>query len=149
MIQQGVPRKIRVDFKAPQAGDFHAILKITFSDKARPNDQGRVVTRELRGRAIVPASGSPIINGTTAKDIADCDETGITIFPHFSLEFSVECPRSNELYATQTKDLIITKTSPSPSVSFTAATVYSPDASMIEWVPFCVSDQFVPHSLDL
>ena len=135
MIQQGVARKIRVDFrvKAPQAGTFRAILKVTFSDKARPNDQGWVVTRELRGRAIVPASDGPIINrDTTAKDIVDSDDTGITIFPYFALEFSVECPRSNELYATQTKDLIITKTSPSPSVSFTAATVYSPDASMTE-----------------
>lgn len=133
VIQQGVPRKIRVDFKAPQAGSFHAILKVTFSDKARPNDQGWVVTRQLRGRVILPGSGSPIIDkDTTAKDIADGDDTGITIFPHFALEFSVECPRSNELYATQTKDLIITKTSPSPSVSFMTATVYSPDASMTE-----------------
>lgn len=133
VIQQGAPRKIRVDFKAPQAGSFHAILKVTFSDEARPNDQGWVVTRELRGRVILPANGSPIIDkDTTAKDIADGDDTGITIFPHFALEFSVECPRSNELYATQTKDLVITKTSPSPSISFMTATVYSPDASMTE-----------------
>jgi len=135
VIQQGVARKIRVDFrvKAPQAGAFRAILKITFSDKARPNDQGWVVTRELRGSAIVPASDSPIINrDTTGKDMVDSDDTGITIFPYYSLEFSVECPRYNELYATQTKDFIITKTSPSPLVSFTAAKVYSPDASMTE-----------------
>ena len=133
MIQEGAPRKIRVDFKAPQAGAFLAILKITFSDKARPNDRGWVVSRELRGHAILPAGGSPIINrDTTAKDIADVDDTGITIFPHFALEFSVECPRANELYATQTKDFIITKTSPTPTVSFTAAKVSSPDASMTE-----------------
>ena len=133
VIQQGAPRKIRVDFKAPQAGSFHAILKVTFSDKARPNDPGWVVTRELRGHVILPASGGPIIDrDTTAKNIADGDDTGITIFPHFALEFSVERPRSNELYATQTKDLIITKASPSPSVSFITATVHSPDASMIE-----------------
>ena len=123
VTQQWAPRKIRVDFNAPHAGTFHAILKITFSDKARPNDQGWVVTRELRGRAILPAIGS---------SLGDDDDAGITIFPYFALEFSVECPRSNELYAMQTKDLIITKALPSPSVSFMTATVYSPDTSMTE-----------------
>lgn len=89
--------------------------------------------RELRGRAILPASGGPVVNGdTTPKDIADGDDSGITISPYFALEFSVECPRSNESYATQIKDLVITTTSPRPSVSFKAATVCSPDAPMTE-----------------
>jgi hypothetical protein len=133
VIQQGTPRKIRVEFKAPHAGAFDAILTITFGDKARPNDQGWVVTRKLRGRAILPAGGSPVINGgTTPKDIADGDVSGITMFPYFALEFIVERPRPNESYATQIKDLVITTTSSSPLVSFKTATIYSPDASMTE-----------------
>jgi len=134
-IQHGAPREIRVDFKAPQAGGFHAILKITFSDKARPNDQGWVVTRELRGVAILPTISGPAGNGDTSnttKDKGDGGDTGINIFPYFALDFSVECARHHESFPTETKDLFITKTSPTPLVSFTAATVYSLDASMSE-----------------
>ena len=133
VIQRGTPRKIRIDFKAPQAGAFHAILKITFSDKARPNDQGWVVTRELRGVAILPTIGGPAGNGDTSKttkDKGDGGDTGINVFPYFALDFSVECALPHESFPTDTKDLFITKTSPSPLVSFTAARVYSPDASM-------------------
>jgi len=135
VIQQGVPRKIRVDFEAPQAGAFHASLDITFSHKARPNNQGWVVTRELRGLATLPATGGPAGKGdtpNTTKDNGDDGDTGINVFPYFALDFSVECARPHESFPTQTKDLFITKTSPSPLVSFTAATVYSPDASMAE-----------------
>ena len=137
VIQQGTPRKIRIDFKAPQAGAFHAILKITFSDKARPNGQGWVVTRELRGVAILPTIGGLAGNGDTSnttnlKDKGDGGDTGINVFPYFALDFSVECARPHESFPTETKDLFITKTSPSPLVSFTAARVYSLDPSMVE-----------------
>ena len=134
-IQQGAPRSIRVNFKAPQAGAFHAILKITFGDKAQPSDQGWVVTRELRGLAILPTIGEPKGNGDTSnttKGKGDVGDTGINVFPYFALDFTVECLRPHDSFPTQTKDLFITKTSPSPLVSFTAARVYSPDASMAE-----------------
>jgi hypothetical protein len=56
--------------------------------------------------------------------------TGVTISHDFGLEFSVEHPSSGEPFATQTKELIITKSSKTPSVSFIAATVHSPDDSV-------------------
>ena len=135
VIQQGAPHEIRVDFNAPQAGTFHAILKITFSDKAQPNDQEWMVTRELRGLAILPTIGEPTGNedtSDTTKGKGDVGDTGVNVFPYFALDFTVECLRPHESFPTHTKDFFITKTSPSPLVSFTAARVYSPDASMAE-----------------
>ncbi len=108
-----MPRQIRVEFKPPHAGTFHAALRITFSSQTRQNHQDWTVTRELRGRD-------------------ELEDGGITVFPHFALGFSVESPQSNEPFPTQTKDLIITKSSTIPFVSFAAARVYSLDTSMTE-----------------
>jgi len=136
-IQQGTPRQIRVEFKPPHAGTFHAALRITFSSQTRQNHQDWIVTRELRGRAILPASAGPVSNGDTPNTEMVDDELeygGITVFPHFALDFSVELLQSNEPFPTQTKDLIITitKSSTIRFVSFAAARVYSPDTSMAE-----------------
>jgi hypothetical protein len=135
MVRQGTPRTIRVEFKALCAGTFHASLKITFSDKTGPNDQEWTVTRELRGYAILPASDGSASKGETpdiTEEPGDDDDNGVTVFPYFALEFSAEYRRSDESFTTQTKDLIITKTSAIPLVSFSAATVCSPDTSMAE-----------------
>jgi hypothetical protein len=56
--------------------------------------------------------------------------TGITVPHDIGLEFSVECLSSDEPFATQTKELIITKSSETPLVSFIAAMVRSPDDSV-------------------
>ena len=93
------------------------------------------MTRELRGRAILPASAGPVSNGDTPNTEMVDDELeygGITVFPHFALDFSVESLQSNEPFPTQTKDLIITKSSTIPFVSFAAARVYSLDTSITE-----------------
>jgi hypothetical protein len=135
VVLQGTPRTIRVEFKAPCAGTFHAFLRITFSDKTRPNDQEWVVTRELHGCASLPVSDESASKGEIpdiTEVIGDDDDNGITVIPYFALEFSAEYRRSDESFTTHTKDLIITKTSANLLVSFTAATVYSPDASMTE-----------------
>jgi hypothetical protein len=58
------------------------------------------------------------------------DGTGITASHDFGLEFSVERPSSDEPFATQTKELIITKSSKTPWVSFITAIVHSPDDSV-------------------
>jgi hypothetical protein len=136
MIRQGTPRMIRVVFNAPHPDTFLAVLRITFSDKTRPSDQEWIVTRVLRGRAILPACDEPAGPGELpAGDIIETmghdEDDGIAIaaFPYFALEFSVKYQQSNGSFTTQTKDLIITKTS---AVSFTAARVHSPDASMAE-----------------
>ena len=123
---------IRMVFKAPHPDTFHAVLRITFSDKTRPSDQEWAVTRVLRGRATLPASDRPaspeeILDIT--EEMGHDEDDGVAVFPYFALEFSVEYQQSDGSFATQTKDLIITKTS---AVSFTAARVYSPDASMAE-----------------
>ena len=110
-------------------GHFHAVLWITFSDKGRANDREFTVTRELRGRAILP--DGPAINGDALYNVEDMEEgegTGITVSHDFGLEFTVECPRSDEPFPTQTKELIITKSSKTP-VSFITAIVRSPDDS--------------------
>jgi hypothetical protein len=125
---------IRVVFKAPHPDTFHAVLRITFSDKTRPSDQEWTVMRVMRGRAILHASDGPAGPGeipNIMEEMGDDEGDGIaiTIIPYFALEFSVEYQQSDGSFATQTKDLIMTKTS---AVSFTAARVYSPDASMAE-----------------
>jgi hypothetical protein len=56
--------------------------------------------------------------------------TGITVSHDFGLEFSVERPWSGEPFATQTKELIITKSFKFPWVTFIAAEVHSPDDSV-------------------
>jgi hypothetical protein len=133
VIRQEAPRKIRVDFAAPHAGVFQAVLKITFSDQAKSNAKEWLLTRELRGCAVLPANGGRAIIGETPHtmdEMANGESAGITVFPYFALDFSVECPQPNEPYATQTKDFIVSRSSPTPLVSFTAATVRSPDVSM-------------------
>lgn len=94
------------------------------------------MTRELRGRAILP--GRPAINGDGPHDVEvlvdmeDGEGTGINVSHDFGLEFSVERPSSDEPFATQAKELIITKSSRTPLVSFLTATVRSPDDSVTE-----------------
>jgi hypothetical protein len=91
------------------------------------------VTRDIRGRAILP--GRPDINGDgphDSQDMGDGEGTGISISHDFGLEFSAGRPSSDEPFATQAKELIITKSSKIPLVSYVNATVRSPDDSVTE-----------------
>jgi hypothetical protein len=130
LVLQNLPRKVLVTFKAPHAGTFHASLKITFSDKRRPNDQEFTVTRELRGRAILPirstGSGRPPNAGKDDKIVGE-ERAGITVSHDFDLEFSVERSSPDEPFAQQTKELVITKSTIKPLVSFKTARVCSSD----------------------
>jgi hypothetical protein len=97
-------------------------LEITFSDKGRANDREFTVIRELRGRAILPGGLA------THGDVEGTEEgggTGITVSHESGLEFFVE--RSDVLFPMQTRELVVTKTSAIPLVSFKTAKVYSPD----------------------
>jgi hypothetical protein len=126
-IQKDTPREIIISFQPWCVGSFPAVLWITFIDKGK-NGQAFTVTRELRGHATLP--GDLAINGDTPHNVDDMEEgegTGITVSHDFGLEFYVECPSSDEPFATQTKDLIITKSGKTPMVSFVTATVRSPD----------------------
>ena len=123
-IQKNTAREIIVSFLPSCAGLFHAVLWITFSDKGRAKDQEFTVTRDLRGRAILP--GGWAINGDVTDNVEESEKTGITVSHDFGLEFSVECP-SDESFATQTKELTITKSSKTPLVSFITAIVRLPD----------------------
>jgi hypothetical protein len=58
-------------------------------------------------------------------DMAGSEGTGITVSHDFGLEFATET-------TTQTKELIITKSSINPPVTFIAARVSSPDDSVAE-----------------
>ena len=127
-IQKNTAREIIVSFQPSCAGLFHAVLWITFSDKGRTKDREFTVTRELRGRAILP--GGRAVNGDVpdnVEDLGESENTGITVSHDFGLEFSVECPWSDEPFKTQTKELVITKSSKTPLVSLITAVVRLPD----------------------
>ena len=114
-----------MSFQPSRVGGFHAVLEITLSDKGRADGGEFTVTRELRGRAILP--GGSAING----DVEGMEEgggTGITVSDESGLEFLVE--RSDVLFPMQTRELVITKTLAIPVVSFKAAKVYSLDDSV-------------------
>jgi hypothetical protein len=118
-VQKKKPREITVSYQPSSVGQFQAVLWITFSDKARAKDREFTVTRELRGRAILP------------HKVEDGEGTaGITVSHDYGLEFSVESPSSDGPFATQTKELIITKSSKTPSMSFITATVRPPGDSV-------------------
>jgi len=136
VIRKKTPRTILVSFNAPHAGTFHAILNINFSDKIRPYVHEFTIRRELRGRAVLPASGGPDSIGDVPslsedrEEMAESEDNDLVISPDFALEFSVESPGPNEPFTTQTKQLTITRSS-NTLISFTAAKIYSPDNSMI------------------
>jgi hypothetical protein len=132
-VQKNQAREIIVSFQPSSVGSFHTVLEITFSDKGRANNREFTVTRELRGRAILP--GRPAINGDglhNVEDMEDGEGTGINVSHDVGLEFSVERPSSDEPFATQAKELVITKSSRTPLVSFMTVTVHSPDDSVTE-----------------
>jgi hypothetical protein len=131
VIGQRMPCTILVAFAAPHCGTFHALLNINFSDKARPNNQEFTITRELRGHAIFPISGSPANDGDspdTLEVTTEAEDAGIIVSPDPTLEFS---PPSHEPFTTQTKEFVITRSS-NTLVFFIEASIYSPDASMME-----------------
>jgi hypothetical protein len=72
------------------------------------------------------------IASNTEDDMAGSEGTGITVSHDFGLEFSPEYTQSNASSTTQTKELIITKSSPTPRVTFKASRVCSPDDSVKE-----------------
>ena len=130
-IQKDTAREVIVSFRPPSVGLFQAALWITLSDKGRAKDREFTVIRELRGRAILPGGWAIKRDAPdNVEDMAEGGGTGITVSHDFGLEFSVECPRSDGPFPTQTKELIITKSSKTPLVSFIAAIVRSPDDSM-------------------
>jgi hypothetical protein len=130
-VQKNMAREVIVSFQPSRVGSFHATLGITFSDKGRANNREFTVARELHGRAILP--GHSAIIGDAPNNVEDIEEgegTGVTVSHDFGLEFSVERPSSDEPFATQAKELIVTKSSRTPLVSFVSAMVRSPDDSV-------------------
>jgi hypothetical protein len=95
-------------------------LEVVFSDKTRQNDREFVVLRELRAQATLPSSPAS----------AGSEDTGIAISHESGLDFSLERARPDVLFATQTLELVIKKSSPNPLVSFEGANVSSPDGSV-------------------
>ena len=92
------------------------------------------MTRELRGRTILPASGSPV----SSKDVPNMleettkgEDARITIMPDLALDFSAESPGPNQPFAKATYNLIIFGSS-NTLVSFMTARINSPDASTME-----------------
>jgi hypothetical protein len=121
IIQKNQAREVVVSFQPSRVGSFHAVLGITFIYTGQGGGREFTVTRELRGRATLP--GGFAIN----DDVEGTEEggTGITVSDESGLEFLVE--RSDVLFSTQTRELVITSTSTSPMVTFKAADVYSVD----------------------
>jgi hypothetical protein len=120
-----------VSFQPSRLGTFHATLRIKFCDKTRPDDQKFIMTRELRGRAILPDGLASISEPrSTPEDMVGNKGTGITVSHDFGLEFLVERSSSGELFPTQTKELVITKSSLQPFVFFKGARVCLQGASV-------------------
>ena len=150
-VKKGAARNIEVTFKAPHVGPFQGALWITFKDKMR-SDEEFTVTRELRGRATLAGgqasseepsnvaergpmkneqTGVPISYDLHAKGGSPDSRAGVVVSHDLGLEFSVErAPRSDEPFAMVTRELVITKTSVIPLVSFIAARVSSSDGSV-------------------
>jgi hypothetical protein len=130
-VPQNKPRKVIVSYQPSSVGTYHAALYITFHDRTKPYEQGFTVERELRGRAILRRK--PVGNGeastaaSTAEDTVGIDGTGITVSHDFGLELSALWPPSGEA---ETKELIITKSSTNPTVSFKAVRILSTDDSV-------------------
>ena len=120
VLRKGKPRRIIVSFQAPYAGTFRMSLRVVFSDKTRQNGREFVVLRELRAQATLPSTSAS----------AGSEGTGITVSHESGLEFSLERARSDALFATQTLELIISKSSANPLVSFEDIRVRSPDDSV-------------------
>jgi hypothetical protein len=131
-VQRNRAQEVIVSFQPSRVGSFHAVLCIAFSNEGRANDRGFTVTRELRGRAILPGRLAINSDGPHNVEVTDGEGTGINVSHDFGLEFSAERPSSDEPFATQAKELIITKSSTTPLVSFMTATVHSPDDSVTE-----------------
>jgi len=129
-----MPCKVLVSFQPSSAGKSHAILSITFGNRTRLYDEVFVVTRELRGRAILPVSPNnnkePPSTVTAEEDRMGSEDSGIIVSHDSGLEFSVERSQSDEPFATQTQELVITKSSVNPLVYFKAARVCSSDGQV-------------------
>jgi hypothetical protein len=124
-----------VSFKAPRGGTFRASLSITFRDKIQSNEELAVsqftVTRELRGRAILPDPvSSPEPPNKADGDCMESERAGVTVSDAPGVEFSVERSRLDEPFDKLTTELVITKTSVIPLVSFKEARVSSVDKSV-------------------
>ena len=131
MLQQNLQREVLVTFKPPHAGAFHTILKMTFSDGMRLNDQEFSVTRELRGRAILSGRGAGGVGPSNAvdRDTTMEEGAGITVSHEFGLQFSIERSQFDELFVPQTEGLVITKSSADPLISFKTARIISPECA--------------------
>ena len=117
MLRKGKPRRIIVSFQAPYAGTFLMSLRVVFSDQTRQNGKEFVVLRELRAQATLPSTPAS----------AGGEGTGITVSHESGLEFSLERAQSDAPFATQTLELVISKSSAKPWVSFEGVRVHSPD----------------------
>ncbi|KAH9000980.1 P-loop containing nucleoside triphosphate hydrolase protein [Lactarius hatsudake] len=121
VVQKGKPRKINVSFQAPHAGTFRASLEIVFNDKTRQSDREFVVSRELRGQAILPSSSVPVSS----------EGAGITVSHESGLEFSpLERARPDVPFAAQSLELVINKSSTNPLVSLEGVKVRLSDGSV-------------------
>ena len=127
-----MPLKILVSFQAPYAGNFYASLKITFIDETRPNNPEFTVTRGLCGCGILP--GGPTDNDAVPNTLTgvqvESAATRITVSPESGLEFWAERARLDVPFATQIMQLLISKSSAKPLVSFKGARLRSPDDSI-------------------
>lgn len=137
VVRQNKPRQVLVSFQASRVGTFHATLNITFSDKSRPNNiQEFRVSRELRGRAALPdspASNGDASNTSTVEDVMGSEEgTGITVSHDYGVDFDAESTQLDGSFTTETKEVVITKSSTTPPVTFKAARVSSTDDTVTE-----------------
>ena len=147
-VRKNSPRKIEVLFKAPRVGTFQGTLRITFRDETQSDEEFKInqftVIRELRGRAILPSTASS--PEPSNKDGMESERAGIRV-SHDLAEFFVERSRLDEPFDKLTKELVITKASAIPLVSFKEARVSTVDESVARWV-YITLKQLESHFFD-
>lgn len=105
-------------------------MRITFRDKNQ-SDEEFIVTRELRGRAILPGSArGPEPSSKAEGDCMESERAGVAVSHGLGVEFSVERSRLDEPFDKLTKELVISKSSVIPLVSFKEARIISVDKSV-------------------
>jgi hypothetical protein len=135
-VRKSSPRKVEVSFKAPRVGTFQGTLSITFRDEIQSSEELAVsqftVTRELRGRAtLLDPAGSPEPPNKADGDGMESVRAGVTVSDASGVEFSAERSRLDDQFDKLTTELVISKTSVIPLVSFKDARVSSVDESVV------------------
>ena len=125
-------RTITVTFSPQQAGNYEAVLALTFC--SRDSKANFIIERTLRGFAKEPvgdwADDHASLSTDEEEELPDGDGTGISVSDEDGVNFGiVERRRKNGPFATPSSSLTIELAEGSPVVTFVKARIRSLDGS--------------------